>query len=297
MIARDLYPEYVNALVARTGRHVSLDRAGVLELAGDETEAMALQGRMRAGSSWIDSATLRGLEPSLAPVVGAAFHPLDGSVNVAELLDAVVVDAEREPRIVSSVGRVVRVSASERPLAAILESGERFEADMIVLAAGAWVGLIQGIPRWIPVVPVRGQILVFDNPGLRHVVMGPRGYLVGRRNQSLAGSTMEHVGFDAGTTDSGAAEIHAMAAGLSPSFAAIVPIAHWAGLRPVTPDLLPMVGRDPDCEGLLYACGHSKNGVLLAPLTARVIADLVAHGSSGIDVAPYAPARFGETGR
>ena len=296
-IARDLYPEYVAALVSRTGRDVSLDRTGVLEVALDEPEAIAIRGRLQGESTWVDASTLRRLEPSLAPAQGAALHPSDGAVDAAALLEAVRVSAERDSRVMPSTGRVVRVHRDASPLAVELESGELIEADMIVLAAGAWVGSIQGLPRPLPVVPVRGQILAFDNPGPRHVVMGERGYVVARGNQSLVGSTMEHVGFDAATTADGAAEIRGIALELVPSLGGSVPVAHWAGLRPVTPDLLPMVGRDPQCDGLIYACGHSKNGVLLAPLTGQVVADLVGRRSSAIDVAPYAPGRFGESDR
>jgi glycine oxidase len=292
LIARDLYPEYLGGLVSRTGRHVSLDRTGVLEVALDETEAISLRERLQGESRWVEASTVRRLEPSLARVEGAAFHPCDGAVNAAALLDAVSADAERDSRVTFSAARVIRVHWDERPPAVQLESGERIAGDVIVLAAGAWVGSIQGLPRSLPVVPVRGQILVFDDHGPRHVVMGERGYLVSRGNQSLAGSTMENVGFDAATTDDGAAEIRGIALELSPSLGGSAAVAHWAGLRPVTPDLLPIVGREPQCDGLIYACGHSKNGVLLAPLTGQVIADLVARGSTAIDVGPYAPERF-----
>ena len=291
-IARDLYPEYVAALVSRTGRRVSLDRTGVLEVALDETEAAAVRGRLQGESTWIDARTLRRLEPSLARSAGAALHPSDGVVDAAALLDAVRANADRDAMVMCSTGRVIRVNGEASPLAVELESGERIEGDMIVLAAGAWVGWIQGLPGRLPIVPVRGQILVFDNPGPRHVLMGEHGYVVSRGNQSLVGSTMERVGFDAATTANGAEEIRRIALALFPSLGGSVPVAHWAGLRPVTPDLLPIVGRDPQCDGLIYACGHSKNGVLLAPLTGQVVADLVVRGSSAIDVGACAPDRF-----
>jgi len=296
-IARDLYPEYVTALVSRTGRHVSLDRLGVLEVALDETEAVAIRARLEGESIWVDADTLRRLEPSLAPAVGAALHPSDGAVDAAALLDAMRASADRDSRVMCSTGRVIRVDGDASPLAVELENGERIEGDMIVLAAGAWVGSIQGLPGPLPVVPVRGQILVFDTPGPRHVLMGEHGYVVSRGNRSLVGSTMERVGFDAATTAGGAEEIRRIALELSPSLGGSVPVAHWAGLRPVTPDLLPIVGRDTQCDGLIYACGHSRNGVLLAPLTGQVVADIVWRGSSAIDVGAYAPDRFREMDR
>ena len=295
--ARDLYPDYVAALASRTGRRVSLDRSGVLEVALHESEMIALRARLQGESTCIDASTLAGLEPSLAPAVGAVFHPLDGAVDAAALLDAVRDDAERDPRVLFSPGRVTRVHPGHGPAVVEVEDGARLEADVIVVAAGAWASSIQGLPRPLPVVPVRGQILAVDNPRPHRVIMGSRGYLVHRGNQSLAGSTMEYVGYDASPTHDGASEIRQIARELSPSLDGCPVVAHRAGLRPITPDFLPIVGRDPDHDGLLYACGHSKNGVLLAALTAKIIADLVARGSTGVEITPYAPARFGAASR
>lgn len=290
--SRDLYPEYVDTLVARTGRPVALDRAGVLEIARDEPEAISLRQRLQGESTWIDASALAGLEPSLAPAQGAALHPLDGAVDAAALLDAVRAEAEQDPRVSFAITKVTRLDlAPARPVAE-LETGARVEAATIVLAAGAWAGSVGGLPRALPVSPARGQILAFANPGPCHVVMGHRGYLARRDNQTLAGSTVEYVGFDSEPTDDGAEQIRDIARELWPAIGTSSQVAHRAGLRPMTPDLLPIVGKEPDCEGLLYACGHSKNGVLLAPLTAQLIADLVMHGSSSIDFAPYAPHRF-----
>jgi glycine oxidase len=190
-------------------------------------------------------------------------------------------------------GRVVQVELARKPIRLVLANGERVEARSTVLAAGAWVGLLAGLPRPLPVVPVRGQMLAFAGPAVRHVIMSPCGYVLSRGNRSLVGSTMERVGFDAGTTGEAAALLHACAREILPSLAAKPVLDHWAGLRPVTPDLLPLVGADPACEGLFYACGHSRNGVLLAPLTASVIAALIVTGSTPLDVKAYDPARFG----
>jgi glycine oxidase len=241
---------------------------------------------------WVDASALHDLEPALAPAMGAVLHRHDGAVDSAALLNAVRVDAEQERRITFREDRVVRLMTG-RPLICLeLASGERVEGPSIVLAAGAWVSLIAGLPRALPVVPVRGQVLALAGAPVRHVVIARRGYLVSRHNRSLVGSTMERVGFDARTTVGGAALLREYAREISPALAARPTVDHRAGLRPVTPDLLPVVGADPECEGLFYACGHSRNGVLLAPLTARVIAELVSTGTCSIDIKAYAPARF-----
>lgn len=295
--ARDMYPPYVEELVARTGIRVSLDLSGVLETARDDVEARALRASLQRHTEWVEPHLLRDLEPAVAHAVGAAFHARDGAVDVRVLLEAVHADAQRDPRISLVGGRVVRLEVDRLPALLELQSGERVEADKVVIAAGAWVGEIWGLPRPIPVVPVRGQILAFGGETPRHVVMGAHGYVVPRGNRCLAGSTMEHVGFDPRTTTKGAARIREIAAELIPSLAGRPELEHWAGLRPVTPDLLPMVGADPEHDSLFYACGHSKNGVLLAPLTAHVIADLVVRGSTSVDVTPYAPGRFQDIDR
>jgi glycine oxidase len=290
--ARDMYPTYVESLASRTGVDVVLDRSGVLEVAFSDEEATSLQSIVHDDAEWIGATALGDLEPGLAPAEGAVLHHQDGAVDSGALLHAARVDAEQDGRISFRDARVTRLQPDRAMIRAELASGDRVEAPGVVVAAGAWVSLIIGLPRSLPVVPVRGQMVALAGVPVRHVVMGPRGYLVSRRNRSLVGSTMEWVGFDAGTTEDGAALLLACAREISPTLAAQPVLEHWAGLRPVTPDFLPVVGADPECKGLFYACGHSRNGVLLAPLTASVIAELVTTGSTSVDVSAYAPDRF-----
>jgi glycine oxidase len=293
LIARDLYPDYVHAVTSRTGIHVPLDRSGVLEVAFGDEDARSLRSAAGENSrEWIEPSALRDLEPALAPLPGAVLHSRDGAVDPAALLKAVAADAKQTDRISFRHARVVRMEPDRRPIRLELANGERFEAPAIVLAAGAWVSLVAGLPRPLPVVPVRGQMLAFAGAQVHHVIMGPRGYVMSRGTRSLVGSTMEWVGFDAGTTDDAAALLHACARAILPSLAAQPVLDRWAGLRPVTPDFLPIVGADPERDGLFYACGHSRNGVLLAPLTASVIAELITTGSTAVDVSVYDPGRF-----
>jgi glycine oxidase len=287
-----MYPEYLESLEERTGLQVALDRSGVLEVALDESDATTLRTTVGPGTEWLDASAVHALEPSLAPAAGAAFHPHDGAVDSTALLSVVRVNAERDRRVRIEDGRVVRIDAGQKLITVELQSTRRSDAPHVVVAAGAWVSAIAGLPRGLPVAPARGQILSFSGAPVSHVVMGPRGYVVPRGSRSLIGGTTERVGFDAQTTEEGARLLRQVARELVPAFADQAELSHWAGLRPMTPDLLPIVGADPEYQGLIYACGHSKNGVLLAPLTARVIADLIVRGSTPIDVAPYAPGRF-----
>jgi glycine oxidase len=291
--SRDMYPAYVQALASRTGVQVSLDRSGMLEVVFSDEDATSLRSILAEDAEWIDADALHDIEPALAPAAGAVLHREDGSVDSAKLLNAVRVDAEQDRRIAFRDGRVIRVEPDRTLIRVDLASGDRLGAPAVVIAAGAWVRSIGGRPGQLPIEPVRGQMIALARAPIRHVIIGPRGYVVSRGNRSLIGSTMERVGFDARATRTGAALLRAYARELSPDLAAGPVLEHWAGLRPVTPDLLPVVGADPECEGLLYACGHSRNGVLLAPLTARVIAELISSGCTSVDLTAYAPGRFG----
>ena len=297
LASRDMYPEYAHGLTSRTGLPVPLELTGIVEIGGDEAEAAALRSSLGEDAEWLDVAALLEIEPSLGPAIGGTFHARDGSVDAVALLNAVTVDARRDPRVQLREERVMRVRAGDRAIGVELENGARVEAPSVVIAAGAWAGGIAGLPRPLPIVPVRGQMLSFAGTAPRHVVMGARGYVVPRGTQSLVGSTMEQVGFDARPTAEGEALLRALAAELFPPLGSRPVGGHWAGLRPVTPDSLPLLGPDPDCEGLFYACGHSRNGVLLAPLTASVIAALVSTGATAIETSPYSPARFGAASR
>jgi glycine oxidase len=162
-----------------------------------------------------------------------------------------------------------------------------------VLAAGAWAAQIDGLPRPVPVRPLRGQICAIRSAPLRHVVLERDVYLVVRgSDRTLVGSTMEDVGFDVGTTPDALAALRRSADSVCPALAAHDIVDSWSGLRPATPDLLPVLGPDPDEPRLIYACGHSRNGILLAPLTASVTGALAAGQDSGWDLTPFSIRRF-----
>jgi glycine oxidase len=173
----------------------------------------------------------------------------------------------------------------------------RLSGGQLVLAAGAWAGQLAGLPRPLPVEPVRGQMMSVVSKALRHVVYGGEGYVVPRHDgRTLLGATMERVGFDPDFTEGGVAEVRRMGAAIVPALAEARMLNAWAGLRPMTPDGLPILDRDPEHPALLYACGHSRNGVLMAPLTGDCIADLVAGEKPRLDLRPFSVRRFGPRG-
>src|SRR3954465_2578082 len=174
----------------------------------------------------------------------------------------------------------MRVEAIERGVDGlhVQAGGERLLAETVILAAGAWTNQIAGIHR-PPLRPVRGQLIKmrWDSWALPTIMWGPDCYIVPRPDQDaiLVGATVEDAGFDERTTEEGVRGLLKAARGLIRALPAAALIEARVGLRPATPDELPVLGRDPDIAGLVHASGHYRNGVLLAPITGKLIADLV----------------------
>ena len=291
--ARDRYPDYLDWLAERTGHRVPLSRDGVLQVALNDRAVRSLRRALPDEAEWLDASALAAIEPALSHAQGAALHPTDGAVDNVLLIDALHAAATSHPRIalVDDVARAVRLGHTATVAGS---AGATYEAPHVVLAAGAWSPLIEGLPRAIPVEPVRGQMLAYASGPLRRVVYGPTGYLVPRVDgRTLVGATMERVAFDASTTDAATERLRRTAAEIAPSLGALTPTHVWAGLRPISMDLQPILGPDPDEPSLIYATGHSRNGVLMTPLTGDCIAALLAGDPPPADLAPFRIARFG----
>jgi len=297
---RDLYEDLAASLKDTTGTDIGFQPIGIATFAFDETQAEALfelvaeQRQAGLRCDWLERADLDERWPGVAPGArGALYAPEDGCLDPAALTAALLADARRlgarispEPvqRILTAQGRVMGVGTRANSV----------PAPQIVIAAGAWSPLLEGLPRRLAVEPVRGQLQTIDwPPGFPPAVFyHGHGYLLPRGSAAILGSTMEHVGFDARTTEAGLAEIRLATARLCPAIAQSVARRSWAGLRPVTPDGLPILGADPDVNGLWYATGHGRNGILLAGITGEILADLLSSGQTDIDISELSVSRF-----
>jgi glycine oxidase len=220
------------------------------------------------------------------------YNPDDGAVDNICLIDALTKFCAASDRITRVSAAVTGVIPSNGSCLVLTESGDRLAAGRVVLAAGAWAGRIAGVPLARAVQPARGQLVSYPTSPVRHVAYGPSGYLVPRGGVTIGGSTMESVGFDSTTTVIGLRKVRTAAEEICPALASEKKVGAWAGLRPVTPDMLPIIGADPEHPSLLYACGHSRNGVLMAPLTGDLIADLVTQSPLSHDLSQFRPDRF-----
>ncbi len=290
--SRDRYPSFVEFLADRTGVRVPLNRLGILQVALSEKGVTGLKKTALTTSRWIDAKELRELEPALAHGVGAIFNPDDGAVDNTLLLEALGKLVTADDRITRLDDAVTAIDARDSGGTIKTKSGATLSARYVVNAAGAWAGKIPGSRLARAVEPARGQLVSYSASPLRHAAYRPAGYVVPRGAVTIGGSTMENVGFDSSTTDAAVNKVRLSSEEICPSLASAQGVNAWAGLRPVTPDMLPMLGPDPERPSLIYACGHSRNGVLMAPLTGDLIADLVTGTPLSHDLSQFRPDRF-----
>ncbi len=300
--SRALYPALAAELRELTGIDVGYDRSGVLAVAFDEAGEAALSARrawqlargLRVDSLSGEAAHAR--EPALGPAVRAALAFTDDAQVVARELARAFSQAAAGAGARFLTGRYVRrVLVDKEAVTGVELDGDLLPAAVVVVAAGSWSGLVEGagVPPTV-VRPARGQLVSIETrpPLFRHVVSAPGGYLVPRRDGTvLAGSTVEMAGFRKEVTVGGLAAILTLARTLIPGLADAPVTATWSNFRPFTEDHLPVLGATR-VRGLVLATGHFRNGILLAPITAQAIADLIATGQAPIDLAPFAIERF-----
>ncbi len=279
------YPGFVADLIERTGLDPALRTDGVLIVAPSEAAAERLRARVRelrargVDATWLDVPQARDAEPAFeAHQHGAVLVAAGGQIDNRLLLAALEAACRREGVTIEREALGVRVEIEHDRVSAVRTKGERFTASTVVNAAGAWAGRIAGVPAAaaVPVTPVKGQMLALASASIRRVTWVEDYYLVPRgEGRLLVGATSEQAQFDQRVT---AGAVHGLLASVLerlPGLADAALLETWAGLRPGTPDGLPYLGPTP-VEGYVLACGHYRNGILLAPITAFLIAELVA---------------------
>ncbi len=300
------WPAFAEELERASGVDVELRREGTLVLAltaDDQAEIahrLEFQRRLDLPLEWLPPAATRAREPHLAgKLAGALFSPQDHQVDNRKLTQALRIAAESVGAAIHENRPVKEILAQGgRAKGVVLDDGTTAPADIVVLAAGAWSRQIGGLPpdRRPPVRPIKGQMLALQMdataPLLNHVVWAPGAYLVPRRDGRLiVGATVEEKGFDKTITAGGMLTLLEAAWRAVPAIEEL-PIAEiWVGHRPGSRDDAPILGRGP-LEGLFYATGHHRNGILLAPVTADAMAQLVLDDQLDAAIRPFGLERF-----
>jgi glycine oxidase len=297
--ARDHYSPLANSLGNSTGIDVGLWQEGIARVAGDDQEAEELRAKVASQqqegytAAWLEPGEVRRRWPWLGPTRGALWSERDGALDPALLVEALLADARRHgAELVSD--RVVAVEQTGGRVSGVSGEAGRYSAGEVVVAAGAWSAGLAGLPRSIRLEPVRGQMAALPwPPGIgRAIVYHKDCYLLARGDEAILGSTMERVGFRPEVTPDGIARIFAATMALCPGLVRGKLKRTWAGLRPVTPDGLPIIGAEPRLPGLWYATGHGRNGILLAGITGVVIRQLLDRELPTVDVQAFSPERF-----
>jgi glycine oxidase len=303
LAAREIYPGFAAAISEETGADVGYGDAGTLFLslrAEDDAELEHRFGWQRAAGLCVQRLTAgetREMEPAVSPAVrfGLRF-PGDHQVDNRALAAALPVAAERAGARVRCGAEVVALLLGGGRAAGVeLADGTRIAAGAVVVAGGSWAGQLRGLPRPVPVEPVHGQLLAIDTtpPLFRHVVDSPRCYLVPRAcGRVIAGATVERVGYRKAVTPWGIRRLLEGAVEIAPALEHAPLAETWSGLRPGTPDGLPILGRDPHVPNLLYATGHFRNGILLTPLTGEAIGAMLLGEEPEWELGAYAIERF-----
>ena len=305
LVAAGLYPDFVAELEVASGMSVGYVCHGALHVALDRDEAAELrrvhelQRSLGLGAEWLPPRRCRDLEPGLTPSFNGGVHaPEEAAVDPRAMTTALLAALAAEGIEVRGGVEVTEAMLDGDRIEGVRTGhGEELRAEAVVLATGAWSGAAAWLPEHArpPVRPVKGQILELrapdGEPPCERIVASERVYLVPRPadGRLIVGATTEERGFDTTVTAGGVHELLREAYRLLPDVAEMELVESMAGLRPGTPDNLPLIGPGT-LDGLVLACGHYRNGILLAPLTGEAVAELLDTGELPATVAAANPA-------
>lgn len=295
--SQDFYPQLGARLLAESGIDPEVHVTGLYWLdLEDEDEALAWAKREGRPLTAVDIQSVYRAVPPLGPGFShAVYMPGVANVRNPRLLKSLREALQRMPNVtlLENAKATGFVREAERVVGVSTESGE-LRADRVVVAAGAWSGgLLASLGLQLPVKPMKGEMILFKcaEDFLPRMVLAKGRYAIPRRDgHILVGSTLEDVGFDKTPTQEALDSLRASAIELLPALADAEVVKHWAGLRPGSPEGIPYIGPVPGFEGLWLNCGHFRNGLVLAPASCQLLADLLLGREPIIDPAPYAPA-------
>lgn len=300
-----LYPGFIDAIEESSEISTGYRTGGALEVLchGDAERELstlvALHHGLGLACEPLPLEEAQEMEPALGREArAAAFLPDEAFVNPRSLNSALLEAAKMAGAELRPGAEVVSLLKDKKRCAGVkTATGEAFSAGHVVLAAGCWTSQLSEVAPCAPTHPVRGQMVALRHAGfpLRRVLRSERGYIVPRDYETpqnlVAGSTLENAGYEKAVTSGGLEKILGAVNELAPSLAGAEILETWSGLRPGTPDQLPILG-PTDIEGLMIATGHHRNGILLAPITAKLITEWITEGRTSLNCEDFSPLRF-----
>ena len=296
--SQTLYPELARALYEETGIDIEWTQNGLLMPGCDEVDAAKQWAERHAATlQQLDATELARIAPECADELlqsGALWMPDVAQVRNPRFGRALRASIDKLGVTVHPHTTVHEISIVQNRVNGVMTSeGEHLVADRVVVASGAWsAGLLENLGLALPVEPVRGQMLLYKTtPGtVSRIILNQDRYIIPRRDgRVLVGSTMEYTGFDKHTTAQAKRTLQAEAKRIVPALADYPLEAHWAGLRPGSPDGVPFIGACPQVQGLFLNTGHFRNGVILGAASAGLLASIMLEQDFAVDAAAYAP--------
>lgn len=304
-----LWDDFAAELSDQSGEPAGYGRIGALHVALDRDEAADLRrrhdlhSRLELDSHWLRPSECRELEPGLATKVTAGLHaPHEGAADPVALASALAAAIARLGGSIELSAEVSEARFDGDGIEVGLVDGRQFGGERLVVATGCWSGSAEWLPGELrpPVRPVKGEILTLRGAGepvCDRIVAGERVYIVPRSDgRLLVGATVEERGFETAVTAGGVHELLREAYRVLPDIAELELLEARAGLRPGTPDNAPLIGVAESHPAVVFATGHYRNGVLLAPVTAAAVAALLAGDPPPLDLDRFAPGRFSSSG-
>ena len=298
-----LYPEFIASVEELSGKTTAFARKGVIEVftaphgESERDKMVAEYLALGLAIEPVAADVARKAEPALEPAVrAAAWLPQEATLDPRMLMDALLAAAGVRGVEVHADSPVDSIMLDGNHCTGVVTRGTNISAKCVVVAAGCFSGAIDWLGRYAPARPIRGQLLALEskNVQLGRTLRSCKAYLVPRPNgRIIAGSTLEDAGFEKHVTPAGVRKILDGVLELAPAFANAQLVDAWAGLRPGTPDHLPILG-PTDIRGLYIATGHYRNGILLAPATAKLLSRWILGGKPELDTERFSPLRFSD---
>jgi len=298
-----LYPQFVARVEEISGQEAGFRAKGTVDALFSRDAARELSTHVALHHGWglraeaISAVDARELEPALSPELEAAvLRPDEASVDNRALTQAVLAAARKSGAEIFAHREVRGIWREKQRCAGLLFENEKVSANWTIIAAGSFSASIAGVGTYAPVRPAKGQMVSLRAERLKieRVLWSDKIYLVPRNDgRILAGATVEYVGFDRKVTAGALAKVLSGAIELAPDLAHARVEETWAGLRPDSPDHLPILG-PADIDGLMIATGHFRSGILLTPITARLIREWITEQRVSVDWERFSPLRFVE---
>lgn len=300
------YPAWIKAIEEQSGMSTEWVQSGSINVFMHEADVLPIQSRLQWQNEWgaeaqlIDAAQLRKLEPKLAhSAIAGVFTPRESHVYAPKLVAALEEACRRLGVVIlSHAGKIEEVAVQQSGGASVRAETmiKKVHADRLVVCAGAWSGEYE---RWfglsVPIHPIRGQICSYEHQEteVRHMIFSSQAYWVGKRNARLVcGASEDVAGFETSVTERGIGRLIRSSNQLFPFLKGKETAHRWAGLRPATRDGMPMLGQVEGMPAVIMAAGHYRNGILLSPITAHIVADLLEEKQGEPSISRFSPNRF-----